>query len=51
MNAPGKTEAEKWEKAVTDSRTLIKWLEARNDEKTARIRSLEQRVKDLEARR
>lgn len=45
------SDAEKWERAVTDSRNLIKWLEARNDEKTARIRSLENRVKDLEARR
>lgn len=41
----------KWAKAVTDSRNLIQWLEARNDEKTARIRALEQRVKDLEAQR
>ncbi|WBL19203.1 hypothetical protein [Citricoccus sp. NR2] len=41
------TDAEKWEKAVTDSRNLIKWLEARNDEKTARIRALEHQIAEL----
>lgn len=45
------SDAEKWEKAVTDSRNLIKWLEARNDEKTARIRALEHQVQQLKGRR
>lgn len=40
------TDSEKWEKAVIDSQNLIKWLEARNDKKTARIRALEHQLKE-----
>lgn len=41
------TELEKWQQAVADSRTTIKWLEQRGDAKTVRIRELEAKVKEL----
>lgn len=42
-----RTELEKWQNAVTDSRKTIKWLEQRGDAKTKRIRELESLVKEL----
>jgi len=44
------TELEKWQQAVADSRTTIKWLEQRGDAKTRRIRELEAQVKELGGR-
>lgn len=44
------TELKKWQQAVTDSRKTIKWLEARGDKKTKRIRELESQVKQLGGR-
>lgn len=41
------TELDKWKQAVTDSRNTIKFLEARGDAKTKRIRELEAKVKEL----
>lgn len=40
-------ELKAWQQAVTDSRNTIKWLEARGDAKTKRIRELESQVKSL----
>lgn len=44
------TELEKWQQAVADSRNTIKFLEARGDVKTKRIRELESQVKQLGGR-
>jgi len=44
------SELSKWQQAVTDSRSTIKWLEARGDAKTLRIRELESQIKQLGGR-
>jgi phage shock protein A len=44
------SELEKWQQAVADSRTTIKWLEQRGDAKTVRIRELEAKVRQLGGR-
>lgn len=41
------SELKKWQNAVEQSQATITWLEERNDKKTARIRALEARVRDL----
>ena len=43
-------ERDQWQQAVTDSRKTIKFLEARGDAKTKRIRELESIVKELGGR-
>lgn len=40
-------ELKAWKNAVDHSRSTIKWLEERGDEKSKRIRELEAQVKDL----
>ena len=42
-----KTELEKWQTAVSHSRSTIKYLEERSDVKSKRIRELESMVKEL----
>lgn len=48
---PRKSELDQWKDAVENSRRTIQWLESRNDQKTARIRALEARLKDMEGRK
>lgn len=40
-------EIKRWKQAVKDSRNTIKWLEDRGDQKSDRIRALEQQIKEL----
>lgn len=42
-----RTELDKWQTAVSHSRSTIRYLEERSDVKSKRIRELESQVKEL----